>query len=116
MKRHEQPGTRPVTGNCDNGAGFAAAGRSPSSADDDAATMDGLRLRGIGKNFGPVMALTGVDLDIPVGPVTALVGDNGAGKAPPSNTTAGTCEPAAGHMSWQSRRVHFLTDRDATHA
>ena len=32
-----------------------------------------LRLRGIAKHFGPVQALTGVDLDIPAGQVTALV-------------------------------------------
>jgi len=38
-----------------------------------------LRLRGIGKNFGPVHALTDINLDIPAGQVTALVGDNGAG-------------------------------------
>ena len=30
-----------------------------------------LRLRGIGKNFGPVQALVGVDLDVPSGQVTA---------------------------------------------
>ena len=36
---------------------------------------------GIGKNFGPVRALTDIDLDIPAGQVTALVGDNGAGKS-----------------------------------
>ena len=40
-----------------------------------------LRLRGIGKNFGPVHALTDINLDIPAGQVTALVGDNGAGKS-----------------------------------
>jgi ABC-type branched-subunit amino acid transport system ATPase component len=39
-----------------------------------------LRLRGISKHFGPVQALTEIDLDIPAGQVTALVGDNGAGK------------------------------------
>src|SRR5215831_1135909 len=116
MKRHEQPGTRPVTGISDNGARFAAAGRAPSTAGDDAATMDGLRLRGIGKNFGPVMALTGVDLDIPAGQVTALVGDNGAGKSTLIKTISGIWEPSAGRMIWQSRRVHFRSPRDATHA
>src|SRR5215467_3570808 len=78
--------------------------------------MDGLRLRGIGKNFGPVMALTGVDLDIPAGQVTALVGDNGAGKSTLIKTISGIWEPSAGRMIWQSRRVHFRSPRDATHA
>ena len=36
--------------------------------------------RGICKSFGAVHVLTDVDLDVPAGQVTALVGDNGAGK------------------------------------
>src|SRR5262249_52878993 len=40
-----------------------------------------LRLVGLGKNFGPVRALTDINLDVPAGQVTALVGDNGAGKS-----------------------------------
>ena len=38
-------------------------------------------LHGVTKRFGPVQALTSVDLEIPSGQVTALVGDNGAGKS-----------------------------------
>jgi D-xylose transport system ATP-binding protein len=40
-----------------------------------------LRLRDINKSFGAVHVLRGVDLDVPLGQVTALVGDNGAGKS-----------------------------------
>ena len=40
-----------------------------------------LRLKGVSKNFGPVQALIDVDLDIRAGEVTALIGDNGAGKS-----------------------------------
>jgi D-xylose transport system ATP-binding protein len=80
--------------------------------------MDGplLQLRGIGKSFGPVSALSGVDLDIPAGQVTAMVGDNGAGKSTLIKTIAGIWEPSAGHMIWQGRPVHFRTPRDATEA
>ena len=41
-----------------------------------------LSLRGIEKSFGAVHVLRGVDLDILPGKVTALVGDNGAARAP----------------------------------
>jgi D-xylose transport system ATP-binding protein len=75
-----------------------------------------LQLRGIGKNFGPVSALSGVDLDIPAGQVTALVGDNGAGKSTLIKTTAGIWEPSAGQLIWQGRPVHFRSPRDATAA
>ncbi|HTW06947.1 MAG TPA: hypothetical protein VME46_05530, partial [Acidimicrobiales bacterium] len=40
-----------------------------------------LELRGIQKSFGPVRALSGVDLVVAAGKVTALCGDNGAGKS-----------------------------------
>jgi ABC-2 type transport system ATP-binding protein len=40
-----------------------------------------VRARGITKQFGDVVALDGVDLDVPVGQVHGLVGPNGAGKS-----------------------------------
>jgi D-xylose transport system ATP-binding protein len=91
----------------------ATVGRA-SSATQDAENL--LQLRGIGKNFGPVQAMTDVDLDIPAGQVTALVGDNGAGKSTLIKTIAGIYEPSHGEMRWQGRTVHFRSPRDATAA
>ena len=80
--------------------------------------MDGplLQLRGIGKNFGPVQALSGIDLDIPAGQVTALVGDNGAGKSTLIKTVSGIWEPSHGQIIWQGQQVNFRSPRDATDA
>jgi ABC-type sugar transport system ATPase subunit len=80
--------------------------------------MDGplLQLRGIGKNFGPVQALSGIDLDVPAGQVTALVGDNGAGKSTLIKTISGIWEPSQGQIIWQGQPVHFRTPKDATDA
>ncbi len=72
-----------------------------------------LRLRGIGKNFGPVQALVGVDLDIPAGQVTALAGDNGAGKSVLIKCIAGIHAPDSGQIFWEGRPVHIRTPRDA---
>jgi ABC-type sugar transport system ATPase subunit len=75
-----------------------------------------LQLRGIGKSFGPVQALTDIDFDIPAGQVTALVGDNGAGKSTLIKTVAGIWEPNGGQIIWQGKPVHFHSPREATNA
>ncbi|MGH3252233.1 MAG: ATP-binding cassette domain-containing protein, partial [Trebonia sp.] len=72
-----------------------------------------LRLRGIGKNFGPVRALTDIDLDIPAGQVTALIGDNGAGKSSLIKTIAGLWTPDSGQMLWEGKPVRPSGPREA---
>ncbi len=72
-----------------------------------------LKLRGIDKNFGPVQALVGVDLDVPAGQVTALAGDNGAGKSVLIKCIAGIHTPDGGQIFWDGQPVHIRTPRDA---
>jgi ABC-type sugar transport system ATPase subunit len=72
-----------------------------------------LRLRGLSKNFGPVQALTGVDLDVRAGEVTALVGDNGAGKTVLIKCIAGIHSPDQGEIFWEGEAVRLSTPRDA---
>src|SRR5215213_8953306 len=43
-------------------------------------TFHSVRARGITKCFGDVVALDGIDLDVPQGQIHGLVGPNGAGK------------------------------------
>jgi ABC-type sugar transport system ATPase subunit len=72
-----------------------------------------LRLRGISKHFGAVQALYAVDLDLPSAQVTALCGDNGAGKSVLTKCIAGIHEPDEGEMFWEGRQVHIRTPGDA---
>ena len=74
-----------------------------------------LQLRGIGKAFGPVQALSGVDLDIPAGQVTALAGDNGAGKTTLIKCIAGIWQPTSGQLLWKGKPIQLHTPRDASH-
>jgi ABC-2 type transport system ATP-binding protein len=52
-------------------------GRTPSAPDPAAAAAE---LAGVGKSYGAVQALTGLDLDIGQAAIVALLGPNGAGK------------------------------------
>jgi ABC-type sugar transport system ATPase subunit len=72
-----------------------------------------LRLRGISKAFGPVQALTDVDLEVRAGEVTALLGDNGAGKSVLVKSIAGIHSPDHGEIEWEGRPVRIRTPRDA---
>jgi ABC-type sugar transport system ATPase subunit len=72
-----------------------------------------LSLRGLSKSFGAVQALSGVDLDIPAGQVSALVGDNGAGKSVMIKTIAGIWSPTSGEIVWDGKPVTVRTPRDA---
>jgi ABC-type sugar transport system ATPase subunit len=66
-----------------------------------------LELRGVTKTFGPVRALADVDLEIEAGMVTALVGDNGAGKSSLIKTVSGLWAPDDGQILWEGRVVHI---------
>ena len=98
--------------------GTRPAGRVPSASAPVGPEANGdtplLRLENIGKSFGPVQALAGIDLDIPAGKVTALVGDNGAGKSTLIKCIAGIYQPTTGHLVWQGKPVHLHSPRDAT--
>jgi ABC-type sugar transport system ATPase subunit len=72
-----------------------------------------LSLKGITKTFGPVRALTDVDLDVPAGLVTALVGDNGAGKSSLIKTVSGLWPPDDGEIVWEGEPVRLHGPRDA---
>ncbi len=54
--------------------------------------------RGLTKQFGPVVALAGVDLEVPAGTVLAVLGPNGAGKTTLLRLLAGLARPSAGSV------------------
>ena len=90
---------------------------TPGDADAAAGSPNGagtlLELRKVTKTFGPVRALTDVDLSIPPGKVTALIGDNGAGKSSLIKTVSGLWAPDSGELVWEGKPVALHGPRDA---
>jgi len=72
-----------------------------------------LRLRGVGKSFGAVHALVDINLEIPAGQITALAGDNGAGKSVLIKCIAGIHTPDSGEILWEGKPTRVRTPRDA---
>jgi D-xylose transport system ATP-binding protein len=73
-----------------------------------------LALRNIFKSFGPVDVLRNVDFSAAVGRVTALVGDNGAGKSTMVKCISGTYAIDAGEYLFEGRPVTVHSPRDAS--
>ncbi len=73
-----------------------------------------LQLQGLQKHFGAVQALTDVTLDVPAGQVTALVGDNGAGKSVLIKCISGIHQPDGGQILWEGKPVQLKSPRDAS--
>jgi ABC-type sugar transport system ATPase subunit len=73
-----------------------------------------LSLRGISKSFGAVQALQNVDLDVPAGQVTVIIGDNGAGKSTLIKSISGIWSPSSGQIFWNGKEVQIHTPHDAT--
>ena len=70
-----------------------------------------LELSGIGKSFGAVRALDGMDFAIGRAEVVGLMGDNGAGKSTLTKIIAGNFPPTQGEIRLEGARAAF--DRPA---
>ena len=72
-----------------------------------------LSLRGIGKSFGPVSVLRGVDVDLYPGEVLVLLGENGAGKSTLIKMIAGIHTPDEGEIILDGKPVKLATVHEA---
>ena len=82
----------------------------------DATEMPLLTLSGISKSFPGVRALSGVDLQLYPGQVTALIGENGAGKSTIVKILTGIYQPDAGEITIAGTPVRFATADAAARA
>ena len=75
--------------------GFPTMNLGPALAPDP--TM-AVRIRGLTKRYGNVMALAGLDLDIPKGSLFGIIGPNGAGKTTMLSVVATLLLPTSGYV------------------
>lgn len=67
-----------------------------------------LRLSGVSRRFGGVVAVDGVDLVVETGEIVGLMGANGAGKTTLFSMIAGNLRPSAGKIVLDDRRIDRL--------
>ena len=79
----------------------------------DTLTAPILTLSHVSKSFPGVRALHDVSLDLRAGEVTALIGENGAGKSTIVKILTGIYTPDAGEISVAGKQRHFVSPRDS---
>lgn len=72
-----------------------------------------VRIERVRKEFGAVVALAEVTLDVNQGEIVALVGDNGAGKSTVVKCIAGVYPPTSGQILLEGQPVRFSSPLDA---
>lgn len=72
-----------------------------------------LRVEGLSKKYGNVMALRDVGLEIPARGIVGLIGDNGAGKSTLLKCLSGTIAPDGGRIEIGGRSFAGLTPRES---
>ena len=77
------------------------------------ATTAILSLRGVGKTFGAVSALTDISMEVHPGEVVALVGDNGAGKSTLIKVLSGVHQPDSGEILFDGKPVTIVSPHAA---
>ena len=67
-----------------------------------------LRVEGVSRRFGGVVAVQGVNFDLRQNEIVGLIGPNGAGKTTLVNLITGTFAPTTGTITFDGRRLNGL--------
>lgn len=72
-----------------------------------------VEMTNIGKTYGAIRALKGINLTVNAGEVTCVLGDNGAGKSTLIKIISGLHPHNEGTMKVDGKEVHFTSPRDS---
>jgi len=97
-----------MTDQSQRGTGFAGPQVAPPPGGDAEGGAGGLSLRGVHTHIGAYHILHGVDLAIPRGQLTMLLGRNGAGKTTTLRTIMGLWQASQGKVSFAGRDITRL--------
>ncbi|MFF1679817.1 branched-chain amino acid ABC transporter ATP-binding protein/permease [Streptomyces sp. NPDC058256] len=95
-----------------------ALGRPPpvvTSRVERPTTGELLRISGVSKNFGGLVAVDGADLVVRRGTITGLIGPNGSGKTTLFNLVTGTLRADAGEITFEGRRIDRMPPWERCH-
>ncbi len=67
-----------------------------------------LEIRNLETYYGPIMAIRGVSMDVPVGKIVSLLGANGAGKTTVLKTISGAMDPLKGSVTYDGEEIQGL--------
>jgi simple sugar transport system ATP-binding protein len=84
-----------------------------STLDNERTAVPLVRLTDASKNYGSILALSGITLEVSAGEVTCVLGDNGAGKSTLIKIIAGLHQPSTGSYEVEGKPVSFSSPREA---
>ncbi|WP_043456014.1 ABC transporter permease subunit [Streptomyces fulvoviolaceus] len=74
-----------------------------------------LRISGVSKRFGGLVAVDGADLVVRRGTITGLIGPNGSGKTTLFNLVTGTLRADAGEITFEGRHIDRMPPWERCH-
>ena len=72
-----------------------------------------IEMTDVGKTYGAIRALKGINLSVSAGEVTCVLGDNGAGKSTLIKIMSGLHSHSEGTLKVDGKEVHFASPRES---
>ena len=67
-----------------------------------------LKIENLNVRYGGIHAIRGISLEVPIGKIVTLIGENGAGKSSTLRSVAGLVKNKTGSISWKGKSIFGL--------